>query len=88
MSLVSDSIWIFPGMPLTTVYVRLLDEGTPVWRPVLAEPVGSNCYRLRGPKPEHESWEFAPGEVVRCEHRLFQAGETALSAVAKARTPA
>jgi hypothetical protein len=30
----------------TMVYVKLLDEGTDAWRPVLAEDLGQRRYRL------------------------------------------
>jgi hypothetical protein len=55
----------------TTVYVRLLDEGTDVWRPVLATPLG-DMYRLEGPKPDDERWQFEPGALVRCTERRFE----------------
>jgi len=34
-----------------TIYVALLDEGVDVWRPVDAEHVAGDLYRLRGPCP-------------------------------------
>ena len=70
-----------------TVYVALLEEGTSVWRPVSAGPLGASVYRLRGAIPEGESWQFAPGAVVRCEGRVLSGGP-ALVAVALARTGA
>jgi hypothetical protein len=51
---------------LCEVYVRLLDEGTEVSRPVNAELVGPGLFRLLGPVPNGEVWEFQPGEIVRC----------------------
>ena len=57
-----------------TVYVYLLDEGVDVWRPVTADNLGSGRYRLRGPVPEDESWQFQPGEVVCCEQRQLSGG--------------
>jgi hypothetical protein len=59
---------------LRTVHVALRDEGTDVWRPVAAEPVGPGLFRLLGPVPQGESWQFEPGEVVRCEDRLLSGG--------------
>ena len=48
------------------VYVRLLDEGVDVWRPVAAEPIADGVYRLASGKPSPaEAWEFPPGAVVR-----------------------
>ncbi len=53
-----------------TVYVRLLDEGVEVWRPVPAERVSEGAYRLSdAPPPEDEAWTFQPGEVVVAERR-------------------
>ena len=51
------------------VYVRLLDEGTEVARPVKAEQVGPEAFHLLGPVPEGELWEFQPNEIVRCQRR-------------------
>jgi len=53
-----------------TIYVRLLDEGTPSSRPAKAMAVGTDSFKLLAtpnydPKDEH--WEFLPGSVVRCE---------------------
>ncbi len=58
----------------TTVLVRLLDEGTEVYRPVDAVRVGENTYVLLatvGYAPDDETWEFVPGSHVRCELRDF-----------------
>lgn len=49
---------------MPTIYVALLDEGVDVWRPVDGELVGPNLYRVAGPVPEGERWQFAPGEIV------------------------
>jgi hypothetical protein len=57
-----------------TVYVALYDEGVDVWRPVLVERVGTDLLRLNGPVPPSECWQFAPGEIVRCEYRELLGG--------------
>ena len=51
-----------------TIYVRLLDEGVDCWRPVTAERVRDDIYRIVGaaPDPEDEKWEFFVGQLVRC----------------------
>ena len=67
------------------VSVALLEEGTDVWRTVVAERVGPALFRLIGPVPEGESWEFLPGEVVRCEERVFAGGLRGLVAVESSR---
>ena len=70
-------------MSTTTVYVELLDEGVPVWRPVEAEHLGNDRYRLTGVRPEDEIWPFAVGDVVKCEMRRLSGG-SALVAYEKA----
>lgn len=55
----------------TTVYVALLDEGVDVWRPVQAEHVGGDLYRLTGERPDDEAWFFGAGDVVRCKERTL-----------------
>lgn len=66
-----------------TVYIALLGEGVDVWRPAAAEQVAPNLFRLLGPVPPSESWQFQPGEVVRCEVRSLSEGQ-ALVAVESA----
>src|ERR1035441_3482104 len=42
-----------------TIYISLLDEGTDVWRPVSAERVSGEIYRITGTPPDDtETWEF------------------------------
>jgi hypothetical protein len=59
----------------TTVYVYLLDEGTDVWRPVAAEHVRDDVYRLVGePSDGTETWQFETGQNVRCKQRQLSGG--------------
>ncbi len=60
-------------MFLTTIYIYLLNEGTDVWRPVEAERLADNRYRIVTPNgdPEDEHWQFLTGTVVRCEWRTL-----------------
>jgi hypothetical protein len=69
---------------METIYVSLLDEGTDVWRPVEAEHVSDNRYRIvsTNSDPDDEHWEFQTGEVVRCELRDLS-GEKCLVAVGR-----
>lgn len=68
--------------PVVRVYVRLLDEGVEVWRPVGAAEEAPGLYRLLGPKPdETELWEFEPDDLVRCAPRKFSDGNIGLVAV-------
>ncbi len=47
-----------------TIYVRLLDEGVNVWRPVPAVPLGAGVFRLGNDRMPEEIWEFPPGSSV------------------------
>lgn len=74
----------------TTVYVKLLDEGVDVWRPVPAEVLGQRQYRLLPTDnydPDDEIWEFLPGTAVICEPRKLSDG-ICLVAIRAARDPA
>lgn len=57
------------GTRLSIVYVALLNEGTPVWRPTRAVDLGKGLYRLL-PTDDYDSadeeWEFLPGTIVKC----------------------
>lgn len=67
------------------VYVQLLGEGTVVYRPAPAEPLGAHVVRLLTPEgydPEDEEWEFKPGTTVRVVGRLLSEGEV-LAAVSE-----
>ncbi|MBO9540446.1 hypothetical protein J7643_07635 [bacterium] len=67
------------------MYIRLLNEGTTVYRPVPASQITSNIYILNGADiydPEVEEWEFVPGSRVIVEKRQLEKGEV-LVAVAK-----
>jgi hypothetical protein len=52
-----------------TIFVRLLDEGVDVWRPVQAELQSDSSYRIviQPYNRDIEEWEFGPGEEVVCE---------------------
>jgi hypothetical protein len=54
---------------MSSIYVSLLGEGVAVWRPVKAEPLYGNVYRIMDQPydPELETWQFVPGDQVVCE---------------------
>jgi hypothetical protein len=60
------------------IYVRLLDEGTDVWRPVNAEYIRSDIFKIL-PNPDYssldESWEFLPGTLVKCKMEVHDGKE-------------
>ena len=66
------------------VYVRLLDEGTEVWRPVSASRASEGVYRLTGKQEPEERWEFDPGSLVRCAPKTFSDGRSGLVATGRA----
>jgi hypothetical protein len=51
------------------IFVRLLDEGVDVWRPVTASRISKDVYRiLEQPYDRNiEIWQFAPGDQVVCK---------------------
>lgn len=64
-----------------TVYVRLLDEGVGVWRPVEAARTETGFEILATDHdPDAETWEFVPGQVVHVESRSI-GGQSVLAAV-------
>jgi hypothetical protein len=65
------------------VYVGLVGEGLNVMRSVRAEHLGRNYYRIVESMPEGETWEYGPGQVVRCEKKRLSSGK-ALVAVEEA----
>ncbi len=59
-------------MKKNIIYVRLLDEGVKVYRPVPAFEVANNVYQLNGADiydPDDETWEFPPDSIVRVEEQ-------------------
>jgi hypothetical protein len=66
-----------------TIFVALIDEGTDVWRPVQARPLGGDLYRIIGVEADvsDEVWQFSPGAIVRCEPKRFNDGQVSMSAV-------
>ena len=54
------------------IYVRLLHEGVDAYRPVAVEWIRRDVARLTPPSdydPRAETWEFAPGTIVRVDRR-------------------
>lgn len=54
---------------LTEIFVSLLDEGVDVRRPVQAEHIHDNVYRIVDQPYDRgiETWQFEPGDEVVCE---------------------
>lgn len=61
-------------MTAVVVHMPLLDEGTDCWRPVQAEHLHDDLYRIIGHAPNDECWQFATGDVVRCRRATLRNG--------------
>lgn len=49
------------------IYVYLLDEGVDSWRPIKAEFISENKYKIIVQEiPSDEIWEFQPESIVKC----------------------
>lgn len=59
----------------TEIYVALVGEGLNLMRTVRAEHVGRDFYKIVEEMPEGETWEFTPGQVVRCKKRSLSTGK-------------
>jgi hypothetical protein len=66
---------------VVVIYIPLLNEGTPCWRPVEGEQVDGNNYRILTAKPADEHWPVATGDVVRCEPHRFSDDHDCLVAI-------
>jgi hypothetical protein len=67
------ALGLLPGTRRSTkVLVRALSNGTTTFVPVDAERVGPLVFRILGTNKHSgtETWEFWPGETVRCEPRV------------------
>ncbi|MGH6912444.1 MAG: hypothetical protein ACREH3_01905 [Geminicoccales bacterium] len=73
-----------------TIYVALLDEGIDVWRPVEAQRLSPDTYRIvdQDYDPGIEAWEFEPGTVVRCRKVSREGREILIATQAARRTAA
>lgn len=59
------------------IFIKLLNEGVDVWRPVPGYRVDADTYivlRADNYDPDVETWEFPPGSVVVCENQLSAEG--------------
>jgi len=54
---------------IMTIYVYLPNEAVDTWRPVQAEHLYDNVYRILEQPYERdiETWQFEPGAEVECE---------------------
>ena len=84
-SYVGSQLLTFFDECCSMIYVRLLDEGIEVWRPVSAERVRNTIYRIiESPANDTEHWEFKAGETVCCQEKSFADGKRGLVAYERA----
>jgi hypothetical protein len=72
-------------LTMKIIYVKLLDEGVKVYRPVPAIKKENNIYEIQGYDiydMEDETWEFTPGSCVLVEKQILN-GEGVLVAISK-----
>jgi hypothetical protein len=56
-------------LSIETIYVYLPEEAVDVWRPVAAEHLEGDVYRIVDGPPSDEVWQFNQGDIVRCRAR-------------------
>lgn len=64
-----------------TIYIKLLDEGVDVYRPVFSTFVCNNVYIVGSREDNDEKWEFEPNEMVEVMQYDFKDGKNGLVAV-------
>lgn len=68
-----------------TIYIKLLGEGTVVYRPVPAVKLNNNVFKLKGNDiydSDNEEWEFSPEDIVKVEKKKLS-GELVFVAIEK-----
>ena len=71
-------MWAAMDSNTKIIFVRLLDEGTDVMRPVFAVHIAGNTYRINNADdydPDSEIWEFLPGCNVRCQRHTIDGND-------------
>lgn len=64
-----------PSGKETTIYLNLVGEGMNMLRAVRAEHLGRDYYKIIEEMPEGETWQFGPGQVVRCKKKNLSSGK-------------
>lgn len=58
------------------IYMPLKEEGSPTIRPVDAEPLEGDIYRILSSQVDDtELWEFPSGSLVKCRIETWNLGE-------------
>ena len=66
---------INPSSNIETIWVKLLEEGSIMWRPVEARNLGGGVFQIVSPEIQDEVWEFPTGSKVAIEIRKGDRGE-------------
>ena len=64
-----------PAGKQTEIFVSLVGEGLNVLRRVRAEHMGRDYYRIVDEMPAGETWQFEPGQIVRCKKTKLSSGK-------------
>lgn len=64
-----------PAGKQTEIFVTLVGEGLNVLRRVRAEHMGRDYYRIVDEMPAGETWQFEPGQIVRCKKTKLSSGK-------------
>jgi hypothetical protein len=68
--------------PKYLIYIRLLNEGTLVYRPTEGEMLEELVFKVLPTEdydPDDEQWEFPPGKIVRCVKEIKGDGEVLIA---------
>ncbi|MGA8594218.1 MAG: hypothetical protein WB676_05680, partial [Bryobacteraceae bacterium] len=60
---------------LATIHVNVIGQGISLLRPVQAEHVARDIYRIIEPVPEGERWRYGTGQTVRCRKQKLASGK-------------
>ena len=64
-----------PAGKQAEIFVSLVGEGLNVFRRVRAEHMGRDFYRIVDEMPAGETWQFQPGQIVRCKKTKLSSGK-------------
>ena len=71
------------------IFVRLINEGTDVYRPVDAKRISDELFQIiDDSQDQDEHWEFSNLDMVRCIDHVFQDGTHGLVAISSERPAA
>ncbi|HXE12722.1 MAG TPA: hypothetical protein VN633_11410 [Bryobacteraceae bacterium] len=68
---------IAPANPaaVTTIHVNMIGQGISILRPVQAEHLTRDIYRIVEAVPEGERWKYETGQAVRCRKQKLSSGK-------------